>query len=164
MKLIYRSLTVAAAFVLTMATVGMAQTNFVIALNGAQEVPANASPAIGSGTAVLNAAQTQLTVNYSFAGLVAPQSNQHIHNAVPGIAGPVKKNLPTGSPVINFVWSTSDGTQPLTAASVVELLAERMYVNIHSTTFPGGEIRGQLLLEQVATEGTSWSRIKNLLN
>ena len=164
MKLIYRSLTLAAAFVLTLATAGMAQTNFIIVMNGLQESPSNASPATGSGTAILNAAQTQLTVNYSFSGLVATQSNQHIHNAVPGIAGPVKKNLPTGSPVVNFVWSTSDGTQPLTAPMVAELLAERMYVNIHSTTFPGGEIRGQLLLEQVATESVSWSRIKKLLN
>ncbi|MDZ4805753.1 MAG: CHRD domain-containing protein [Candidatus Eisenbacteria bacterium] len=163
MKHIYRSLTLAAALVLTLAGVGMAQTNFVILLDGAQEVPPVATPASGSGTAVLNAAQTQLTVSYSFSGLIGTQSNQHIHNGAVGVAGGVSKNLPPGSPVIGFVWTSSDGTQPLTPALVTELLAERLYVNIHSTFRPGGEIRGQLLLEQVGTESVSWSRIKNLL-
>ncbi|TPW16057.1 MAG: CHRD domain-containing protein [bacterium] len=163
MKQIYRSLGLAALLVLTLVGAGVAQTNFVITMDGLQETPPVATPATGTGTAVLNAAQTELTVSYSFSGLIGTQSNQHIHNAAPGLPGGVVKNLPTGSPVIGFVWTSTDATQPLTAALVAELLAERLYVNIHSTFRTGGEIRGQLLLEQVATEPVSWSRIKNLL-
>jgi hypothetical protein len=34
----------------------------------------------------------------------------------------------------------------VTAAQVTQLKAGQYYVNVHSTTFPGGEIRGQLVL------------------
>jgi len=164
MKQLYRSMTLAALLILTLAGVGRAQTNFVISMDGLQETPPVATPATGSGTAAPNAAQTELSVSYSFSGLIGVQTNQHIHNAVPGIPGGVVKNLPTGSPVSGFVWTSTDATQPMTAALVAELLAERLYINIHSTFRTGGEIRGQLLLEQVGTEPVSWSRIKSLLN
>jgi hypothetical protein len=35
------------------------------------------------------------------------------------------------------------------------------YINIHSTTFPGGEIRGQILAT-VPAEESSWGAIKEL--
>jgi hypothetical protein len=163
MKQIYRSLALAAALLVTVAGVGLAQTNFVVSMDGAQEVPPVPTPATGSGTGVLSADQTTFTLSYSFSGLIGTQTVQHIHIGPVGVGGGVVKDLPFGSPVVNFVWSSTDATQPLTPALVASLLAEGLYVNIHSTFRPGGEIRGQLLLEQVGTEPSSWSRIKSLL-
>lgn len=43
-------------------------------------------------------------------------------------------------------WKFSDGVNPLTDAMASELLAGRIYINLHTSTFPGGEILGQMLL------------------
>jgi hypothetical protein len=42
-------------------------------------------------------------------------------------------------------WSSTTPGQPLTAALVDSLLAQKIFVNFHTASFPGGEIRGQLL-------------------
>jgi hypothetical protein len=164
MKRFYRSLFLASAFVVALAGAAAAQTNFVVTLDGAQETPPVATPATGSGTAVLSADETTFTLSYSFSGLTSSQSNAHIHQGAIGVPGGVVKNLPTpNANVVGFVWTSSDASQPLTSALVDLLLAEGLYINIHTTNFPGGEIRGQLLLEPVPVEGTTWGRLKNLL-
>ena len=48
-----------------------AQWTFQATLSGLGENPVNASPGTGFGTVVLNAAQTQITVNESWSGLSA---------------------------------------------------------------------------------------------
>lgn len=164
MNRFYRSLSLAAVLSVALAGAALAQTNFVIMMDGAQEVPPVATPATGSGTAVLSADQTTFTMSYSFSGLLGSQTNAHIHQGAIGVPGGVVKQLPTpNSNVVNFVWSSTDVSQPLTPAHVTTLLNEGFYVNIHSTSFTGGEIRGQILLEPVPVEGTTWGRIKNLL-
>lgn len=165
MKRFYRSLVLASIFAIGLAGAAAAQTHFVVSLDGAQETPPVATPATGSGTGVLSADQTTFTLSYSFSGLTSAQTNAHIHVGAIGVPGGVVKNLPTPNDnVVNFVWSSTDVTQPLTAANVTALLAEGYYINIHTTNFSGGEIRGQILLEQVPVKGSTWGRIKNLLS
>ncbi len=133
-------------------------------LSGAQEVPANASSATGSATLVIqllpgpdgvaNTADdtNTWTLNVSYAGLSAPVSVAHIHQAPNGTNGPVIVGLDGMGGAWNLITpgltSQSTGTQtapaPFPAAQVNNLLAGLTYVNIHSSAFPGGEIRGQL--------------------
>ncbi len=55
-------------------------------MTGTQEVPANNSTATGSGTVVLNAEETMITVNLNFSGLTVPATAGHIHGpAAPGV-------------------------------------------------------------------------------
>src|SRR6266487_4666502 len=62
-----------------------AQTTYQAFLSGSQEVPANASPATGFGTVLLNAAQTQITVDENWSGLSANATASHIHGpTLPG--------------------------------------------------------------------------------
>lgn len=158
----YRLISLAAALLLVLACgTARAVTNFNITLSGAQETPPIITAASGSGTAVLNDAQTELTINYTFSGLGSPQTAAHVHSAPVGVPGGVVKPLPMGN-VTNFIWSSSDGSAPLTAALVGTLMAEGLYVNIHSTQFPGGELRGQIVLAPVPVEGSTWGRIKTL--
>jgi RNase P/RNase MRP subunit p29 len=110
---------------------------FATTLSGAQEVPANPSTATGSGTFVLAPDHTRLTYSISFGGLVGMETVQHIHRAAVGVNGPIVFNLSPGSP--------KTGTIALTSAQAADLIAGLYYVNIHSTTYPGGEIRGQIL-------------------
>src|SRR5215213_4403288 len=62
-----------------------AQQRFVASMDGAQEVPPNASTGKGTCTIVLNAAQNQITVNCTFSGLSVNASAGHIHG--PGAVG-----------------------------------------------------------------------------
>ena len=136
------------------ATSALAQS-FTATLNGSQEVPANGSPGIGAMTGTLSGGPGAWTFIYSgsFSGLTAPVNAQpsggHIHNAPVGINGGVVHplvNLDTGVTAGNFsgTWNTASG---LTDTLVGEMLAGRLYVNIHTSAFSGGEIRGQIVPE-----------------
>lgn len=121
-----------------------AQTLFNAFLSGTQEAPPNASPASGFGTALLNLAETQITVDLSFSGLLGLATAAHIHGPAP--AG---TNAPVLFPLTGVPAATS-GTIPeqsfaITPTQVVSLKAGLFYMNVHSNVFPGGEIRGQLL-------------------
>lgn len=122
-----------------------AQTTFQAFLSGLGEVPPNASPATGFGTVVLNAVQTQITVNENWSGLSATASASHIHNAPPGVNGAVIFTF-AGVPAAT-TGAIPQQTFAITAAQVAQLFAGNMYMNIHNSTFPGGEIRGQLVPE-----------------
>jgi len=83
--------------------------------------------------------------------MTGSSSAGHFHNAAAGVAGPVKHFLdiqPTGTSggPNPGDWKFSDGVNPLTDAMASELLAGRIYINLHTSTFPGGEILGQMLL------------------
>lgn len=60
-----------------------AQRTFHATVDGAQEVPPNASTAIGTGTVTLNPAETQITVSLNFSGLSTGQTAAHVHGAGP---------------------------------------------------------------------------------
>lgn len=69
-------------------------------MDGAQEVPPNASPATGSGFMILDQTAHTLFYSLSFSGLVAPQTDAHIHGfAPPATSAGVPFPLPLGSPI-----------------------------------------------------------------
>lgn len=120
-----------------------AQTTNQTALSGLSVVPPNASPAIGTGTVVLNAAQSQITVDLAWSGLLAPATASHIH----GPAGP-GTNAAVLFPFSSVPGTTSGAipqqTFPITPTQVAYLQSGLLYMVVHSSAFPGGEIRGQL--------------------
>jgi len=99
------------------------------------------SPATGVGKFVLSDDELTLTYHVTFSGLGTAETASHIHSDAE--AGGVVKSLGTGSPKIGE-WKSTDGT-PMTPARVADLKNGLLYVNIHSTGFPGGEIKGQIL-------------------
>ena len=109
---------------------------FIANLDGAQETPPHATPARGVATLLLNKEQTKAIVSVRFSNLSAPQTVAHIHGpAPPGQSASPIFDLPVG----NF----ADFEISLTPAHVRDLKAGLWYVNVHSTAFPSGEIRGQ---------------------
>lgn len=122
-----------------------AQVTFEAFLNGLGENPPNGSPASGFCTVVLNAAQTQITVDLSWSGLTAPATASHIHG--PGGAGTNAAVLfPFSGVPAATAGAIPEQTFSITPTQVGWLFAGYLYANVHTSTFPGGEIRGQLLL------------------
>lgn len=123
---------------------------FAAKFEGGQEVPANASSGTGTGSFVLNAERRDLRYSITYFGLAGPLSaGGHFHTGAAGANGPIAAIIAgSGGPAaatISENWSSTALTQPLTAGLVDSLLARRIYANFHTASFPGGEIRGQLL-------------------
>ncbi|MEX1274693.1 MAG: CHRD domain-containing protein [Bacteroidota bacterium] len=118
--------------------------SFTAKLDGAQENPSVSTTARGTGSFVLNAAGTQLHYHVVFDGLT--HTAAHFHNAAAGTNAGVVKDLSFTNNTATGVWSSSDASQPLTDALLSELLNGRLYVNVHTSANPGGEIRGQVLM------------------
>jgi len=118
---------------------------FNVTLNGAQETPPTGSPAIGQATLTLEDTLNVLLVQLSYSGLVAPATNAHIHCCAPPTttAPVVIPFIPAG-----FVTGSTSGAFTgiflLSATEVGFIESGQAYVNIHSDTFPGGEIRGNI--------------------
>jgi len=122
---------------LALASLAQAQLVYLQAtLNATQEVPPTTSTATGLGCFTFDTSTNIISYNITFSGLVGTETAAHFHTGNVGVNGPVIIVLPGGSPKI--------GTAPMTAAQAALLLAGGIYANIHSTVFPGGEIRGQL--------------------
>jgi CHRD domain len=129
--------------------------NMQATLSGTQEVPPNGSTATGSGTMVIDTDTNTMNFNISFSGLSAPQTAAHFHGpAMPGVNAGVIFGLGLGSPQIG-VWNMTDEQEGW-------VLAGLTYVNVHTTAFPGGEIRGQVVEGPNATDVTSWGKVKAL--
>lgn len=110
--------------------------NYDVTLNGASEVPANASLATGKFIGSYTKSSRQLSFTLSYTGITP--TDWHIHKGAPGVSGPVVISLdPVGpSPLQKNVTLTSE--------QETDLLNGSLYVNIHSVQFPDGEIRAQL--------------------
>ena len=113
--------------------------SFVAALDGGQEVPPVSTAARGT-------ACFRLTPSLGLSYVVATSGLQgtaaHIHRAAAGSNGPVLFPL-TGGPAI---WRGV--TAPLSQSQLADAVAGRLYVNVHSATHPGGEIRGQVAVAE----------------
>jgi hypothetical protein len=145
----------AAATVMLAFAPARADRVFTAILSGSQNVPPiREVTATGSATLLLNDAQTQVSYHIEYDGLAGTEIASHIHNATPAQNGPIVFTLPPGNP--------KDGVWNLTPQDVTELIAGRLYVNIHSDQYLTGEIRGNLMEQIVPVEETTWGRVKAL--
>ena len=110
-------------------------TNLTATINGAQQVPANNSTATGTFTGTYVSSSKQLTYTVTYQGLTP--SIAHIHTGAPGTSGSV------AIPFANLA-SPITGTVTLTPEQADNLLNNRMYVNIHTSAYGNGEIRGDI--------------------
>jgi Cu/Zn superoxide dismutase len=124
----------------------LAQVHFTAHLTAAEEVPANASQGVGTASCTLSDDMTELRYRVTVDKLSGPITGAHIHNAAPGAAGPVVTPFTMTGNSVTGVWKRTDA-KPFTRAMMVELLLGNLYVNVHTSTNPGGEIRGQLRLD-----------------
>jgi hypothetical protein len=113
-------------------------------LDGLQETPPNASPAFGFAELTLDDSSGLVTITTgNYQDLLGPSTAVHIHGlAGPGVSAPVIIALTLDQP--GATTGTFSGSGTLTVAQIAGMEAGNTYVNVHSSVFPGGEIRGQL--------------------
>lgn len=125
---------------------------FNVQLRADQE-PNNASTSEAKGHAQVKVLEDgtmefQLVINNNKSGEIFNRA--HIHKAAAGVNGPIHWDfLEAGNPVASITDHPAilRGVARARAAAVLsDLLANPhlYYVNVHSPTFPGGAIRGQL--------------------
>lgn len=154
------ALTIAGAVALAHGDNG--KRNFSAKLNGYNEVNSKSTPARGSFRARIENGGSRIHYRLSLQGFTEPMSTAnvaHIHFSQKHVNGDVVAFLcggggkpacnPAGTVegdiIMTDVLATSQG---IAAGEIAELIramrAGATYVNVHSTRFPGGEIRGQI--------------------
>ena len=131
---------------------GQAEEKFTASLSGKDEVPPNESPSTGFAWVRISNDMIGYEVNVTDIDKV---NAAHIHLAEAGKNGPVVLTLFKGGPTeqtngtlgeSNVPASNFQG--PLEGKGIADLVTAMKdgttYVNVHTTDFPDGEIRGQL--------------------
>jgi hypothetical protein len=180
------------AVVLFASTAFASQITYFANLSGLSEVPANASPGMGFGEVTVDTGANTMAISFSFSDLLGTTIASHIHccTAVPdvGSAGvatqtPFFVGFPIGvtsgayshtfdltdSATYNPAFVTAQGGLVANAETALlnGIAAGEAYLNVHSSVFPGGEIRGYLqptpepatfLMAGVALAALAWRR------
>jgi hypothetical protein len=173
-----RRLLLAALVAAGLAISGAAQAiTYTATLTGPGEAPPNASPGVGLATVLVDTVANTMQVQVTFSGLTGATTASHIHCCVaPPLAAGVATQLPvfTGFPLgvmagtydhtfdlldqatYNPAFVTANGGTVTGARNglLAGLAAGFAYLNVHTTLFPGGEIRGFLT---AIPEPRSWA-------
>jgi hypothetical protein len=151
------SLAFAGLFVLLVSSQAQAQTvNFTAALHGGNENPAVLTGSVGTGTVSVNLATQVVTYRIDVYNMPVGTTASHFHVGAPGVNGPVVVNFTVQPNISNdFAISGTASATDLTARAaqginswedfLQALLLGNVYMNVHSTANPGGEIRGQVV-------------------
>ena len=106
-------------------------------LDGSSEVPTNATSAYGTGTINISADRSVVA---TVSVLNMTPTAAHIHEAAAGANGPV---IIPFTRISENSFVAPEGAR-LTDAQYASYKAGNLYVNVHSTKFPGGEVRSQI--------------------
>jgi hypothetical protein len=157
-------------------------------LSGPNEAPPNASPGLGNAEVTIDDVANTMRVAATFTGLNGNTTACHIHGptavALTGTAGvatmtPFFTGFPSGvtngsfdttfnltltatynGPFVTANGGTAAGAE---AALLAMIAAGKAYFNVHSTSVPGGEIRGFLqAFDPTPTMKSTWARVKSL--
>lgn len=147
-------------------------------LTGSQEVPPVSTPGSGTAFVTFDDVTNLLSIQATFTNLLGTTRMAHIHCCAPiganaGVVTPVPSfpGFPLGVTAgsysqvfdltqvssFNPAFITNNGGSVTTArqAFITGLQLNRAYFNIHTSQFPGGEIRGQLIA--AVPEPATWS-------
>jgi hypothetical protein len=109
-------------------------------LKASNEVPPGSGSGTGSVTATFDTASKKLSWKGSYARLSGPATAAHFHTGEAGKNGGIAVPIFAGA----SAKTPFEGSATLTDAQAADLMAGKLYVNIHTATHKAGEIRGQL--------------------
>jgi hypothetical protein len=150
---------VVAAFVLILSMTGQADAQtvrFTATLSGGSETPGIVTGAFGIADVTWDVGSQTLSWIIDVFNMPSGTTNAHFHVGGPGVAGPTVVNVAFPAQVSNDYRLTGSATaanllarndQGIRSWQDLEqsLFGGQLYINIHSTVNPGGEIRGQVV-------------------
>lgn len=132
---------VAATFLSVPGKTMAAMVNLDATLTGSQQVPPVSTPGSGSATVTLDTDSNELSWNIVFSGLTSSPTMAHFHGPAPKGAN---ASVQTDIAGISGLTSPLIGMATVTDTQETDILNGLWYINIHTSTFPSGEIRGQV--------------------
>lgn len=168
-----RTLAILALALCTAVSASAAPIRFYAQLDGPSEVPTNTSPGIGRAVVTIDKTANTMRVRTSFEGLIGDVTVAHIHLSATPFAGtggvatptPTFPGFPAGVKAGSYDRTfdmtlassynaaflnnlTNAGSTANAQTSLFSGIDQgRAYLNVHSTQYPGGEIRGFLVPE-----------------
>lgn len=178
MKGSIRALVVGITWIALAASAQAAVITATTSLVGGNENPSNAAPGTGGAFVTLDTTTHQLRVSVTFSGLSANSSAAHIHccttapnNAGVATTAPAFPGFPLGATggsydqtfdttqttIWNSAFISANGGTPAGAEAALAsgLAAGKAYLNVHTSAYPGGEIRGFLAPQAASSPGSS---------
>lgn len=181
MKLSFCKFTLAASLLVATSVANATITVFNVFLDQNEGIPTG-SPATGSALITFDSIANTMHVQIAFSGLLGTTTASHIHAPTPtpftGTAGvatttPTFANFPLGvtsgtfdstldmlqASSYNPAFVTANGGTPATAEAALfsAMAAGQSYLNIHTSAFPGGEIRGFLIAAVAVPEPETYA-------
>jgi len=118
--------------------------NFLAILSSEEQSAPTESPGSGRAEFILDRPTQRLEWAITYAGLTSSATGAHIHGPqTPGGNAGVLFDLAAGG-----LSSPLKGSVILNDGALEYLLTGRMYVNIHTTKYPPGELRGQIMRQR----------------
>jgi hypothetical protein len=120
-----------------------APMSFTVHLDGAQGVPPIDTKGTGTADLTYDPATHVLAWKLTFQDLTGPATMAHFHGPAPAgknagiLIWMSQKGMPAPSPLV--------GQATLTDAEAADLMADNLYINVHTAKYPDGEIRGQVI-------------------
>jgi len=136
-----------------------AETRATATLSGAEEVPTPGDPdGAGSATVTFRTGSGEVCWDINVSNITLPSVGAHIHEGAKGVAGGVV--VPFTAPDAN---GTASGCATPDAALVTRIMQspENFYVNIHTSDFPAGAVRGQLVMAAGSGEAAPATALPN---
>jgi len=139
----------------------------VTRLRGFEEVPALSNPGGGRFEATVNEDGTEVSYELTYFNMEGSVTQAHLHFGQKGVNGGIMvfmcsnrgngpagtQACPTDNGTVTGTWTAADvissaASQGVAAGELFSVLRGMrggvVYANVHTTIFPGGEIRGQL--------------------
>ncbi len=100
----------------------------------------------GRGTAALTFSEAGIRYGLTVADLTSAVTNAHVHRGAAGENGGVVRGIfdTFDGATATGLWRPTDATEPLTTDAVTDFLQGRLYLNVHTTDYGAGEVRGQI--------------------
>jgi hypothetical protein len=131
--------------------------NFLVELSGANEVPPAVTDTSGTANLHVNQGLTEIRfkIDIQNADNVLGAAGAHLHCAPAGANGPVFAFLAGSFPPgydghVQLRATLNDGSiiNPVCGSNIAEVVGSMLdgnvYINVHSTLFPAGVVRGQV--------------------